>query len=92
MKDRLQLDNIEQASCYISAALHDYEHPGVNSVFLVNMNDQIALAHNDSSVLENYHLAQAFKLMTSVEGGEEKNNWAINMDREGFKRVRHIII
>ena len=44
-------------SCYISAALHDYEHPGVNSVFLVNMNDPIAIAHNDASVLENYHLA-----------------------------------
>lgn len=39
MKDILQLDNVEQMSCYISAALHDFEHPGVNSVFLVNMND-----------------------------------------------------
>ena len=64
MKDILQLDNVEQMSCYISAALHDYEHPGVNSVFLVNMNDQIAINHNDSSVLENYHLAESFRLMT----------------------------
>ena len=42
-------------------------------------------------MLENYHLAESFRLMTQV-GSAEKNNWAVNMDREGFKRVRHIII
>lgn len=44
----------------IAAALHDYDHPGVNSVFLVNMNDEKAIRHNDVSVLENHHLAASF--------------------------------
>ena len=60
MKEKFKLDNLEEMSCYVSAALHDYEHPGVNSVFLVNMNDQMAIRHNDISVLENHHLASAF--------------------------------
>ena len=47
-------------SCLISAAMHDYEHPGVNSVFLVLMNDEKATRHNDVSVLENHHLAASF--------------------------------
>ena len=50
-------------SCLIAAALHDYEHPGVNNPFLVAMNMPIAWKHNDESVLENYHLASSFKLM-----------------------------
>jgi len=60
MKDLLRLDNLEHMSCLISAALHDFEHPGVNSVFLVNMNDEMATRHNDVSVLENHHLAASF--------------------------------
>ena len=39
MKDRLKLDCLEEMSCIISAALHDFQHPGVNNVFLVNMTD-----------------------------------------------------
>ena len=60
MKELLKMDNLEQMSCLISAAMHDYEHPGVNSVFLVLMNDEKATRHNDVSVLENHHLAASF--------------------------------
>lgn len=88
MKDELKLDNIEQMSCLISAAMHDFEHPGVNSVFLVNMSDVMAVRYNDLSVLENHHLAASFELMTS----NPANNWACNMTRADFKRTRHIII
>ena len=88
VKERLKLDNLEQMSCLISAAMHDFEHPGVNNVFLVSMNDAIAVNHNDQSVLENHHIAAAFRLMTE----NPKNNWAAKMAREDFKRVRHVII
>lgn len=47
MKDKLKLDNLEQMSCIISACLHDFEHPGVNNVFLVSVNDPVAVNHND---------------------------------------------
>ena len=87
MKAKLKMDNLEEMSCLVSAAMHDYEHPGVNNVFLVNMNDPIAIRHNDVSVLESHHLAASFKLMTDVE-----NNWAINMSVAEFKRLRLVII
>ena len=75
LKDVLKLDNLEQMSCLISAAMHDFDHPGVNSVFLVNMNDEKAVRHNDASVLENHHLAMSFSLMR-----ENPNcDWSVNM-------------
>jgi hypothetical protein len=88
MKDKLKLDNLEQMSCLVSACLHDFEHPGVNNVFLVSMNDQIAVAHNDVSVLENHHIAASFELMMT----DAKCNWTVNMSRDQFKRVRKVII
>ena len=75
-------------SCLISAALHDYEHPGVNQVFLISMNDSMAVRHNDMSVLENHHLAASFQLMTN----DPSCNWAIKMNQADFKRTRHVII
>ena len=77
MKGLLKLDNLEQMGCLISAALHDFEHPGVNSVFLVNMNDEWATRHNDVSVLENHHLAASFTIMKTVPNC----NWAANMSK-----------
>jgi len=88
MKDLLKLDNLEQMSCLISAALHDFEHPGVNSVFLVNMNDEKATRHNDVSVLENHHLAASFQIMARATDC----NWAVNMNTTDYQRMRHLVI
>ncbi len=88
MKETMKLDNLEHASCLIAAAMHDYEHPGVNSVFLISMSDPIAVRHNDVSILENHHLAASFMLMTS----EPNCNWAIKMNQADYKRTRHVII
>ena len=88
MKEKLQMDNLEMMSCLVSATLHDYEHPGVNNAFLVLMNDEIAVRHNDVSVLENHHLAASFDLMSK----NEKCNWTVKMNSKDFKRVRHVMI
>ena len=74
-------------SCSIAAALHDFDHPGVNNVFLVAMNDQIAWRHNDESVLENHHLASSFQLMI-----EPSRNWSSKMTIEDFRRCRQVIV
>ena len=74
-------------SCLIAAALHDYEHPGVNNPFLVAMNDRIAWRHNDSSVLENHHLAASFQLMI-----DDSCNWSSKMTNEDFRRCRQVIV
>ena len=74
-------------SCYIAAALHDYDHPGVNNPFLVAMNNEKAWSHNDKSVLENYHIASSFKLME-----DPSRCWSSKMTNADFKRCRQVII
>lgn len=59
----LKLDELDMASVLIGGAVHDHEHPGFNNVYLVEFGDELALRYNDQSVLENHHVASAFKLM-----------------------------
>ena len=87
LREKAKMDSIEILSCLISACMHDYEHPGVNNVFLVNMSDEKAIRHNDISVLENHHIAASFDLML-----HEKRNWACNFSPTEFKKIRHLII
>jgi cGMP-inhibited 3',5'-cyclic phosphodiesterase A len=81
------MDAIEVLSCLMAGCLHDFEHPGVNNAFLVNMCDEKAIRHNDLSVLENHHIAASFNLML-----DPKRNWACNFGTAEFKKVRALII
>ena len=47
----------------VAAAIHDVDHPGVNNKFLITVRHGLATLYNDISVLENHHLATAFKTM-----------------------------
>lgn len=47
----------------LGAAIHDFEHPGYNNAFLVASKNETAILYNDSSVLENYHIASAWRMM-----------------------------
>lgn len=60
--DIMQLSALELAGCYLAASVHDYEHPGLNNVFLVNTQSELAIRYNDKSVLENHHVSASFAL------------------------------
>ncbi|KAG1698116.1 cAMP-specific 3',5'-cyclic phosphodiesterase [Nymphon striatum] len=61
------LDNVftdlEIFAAIFASAMHDVDHPGLTNQYLVNTSSELALMYNDESVLENHHLAVAFKLL-----------------------------
>ena len=78
---------MEILSIYFAAAVHDYDHPGVNNNFLISTQDPRALLYNDRSVLENHHCSSAFKVLR-----KPNNNFLYTLDNASFKIVRtHVV-
>ncbi|RNF25798.1 putative cAMP phosphodiesterase A [Trypanosoma conorhini] len=63
MKKRCQLSDLQVFAALFSAAIHDYNHPGVNNNFHVRTQSYNAILYNDRSVLENLHVSSVFELM-----------------------------
>jgi hypothetical protein len=81
------LSQLEILSILIAAAVHDFEHPGVNNNFLINTRDKKAVLYNDKSVLENHHAAAAFQVLF-----KPANNIFVNLSSAEFNQVRSLIV
>ena len=57
------VDDYELLACLLAATIHDYQHPGVTSEFLIRTGHDIAITYNDKSPLENFHVSSSYKLM-----------------------------
>jgi len=71
----------------LSAAIHDYDHPGSNNVYQISTSSIYALRYNDKAVLENHHVAAAFSLLQ-----EEPYNILANFSKADYKIIRERII
>lgn len=74
-------------SYILAAACHDVNHPGFNNIFLIEKRDEIAINFNDISVLENYHIATSFQILSDSEFNILKN-----FSKADFKRIRKLMI
>ncbi|XP_069990396.1 high affinity cAMP-specific and IBMX-insensitive 3',5'-cyclic phosphodiesterase 8B isoform X2 [Penaeus vannamei] len=89
-QDRIKqlLDPLDVASCLIAAVVHDVDHPGKNSAFLCNTDNELAILYNDLSVLESHHAAVSFKHTHS----DDRVNIFKALDRDTYKHIRKSII
>ncbi|XP_061097056.1 cAMP-specific 3',5'-cyclic phosphodiesterase 4C-like [Conger conger] len=79
--------DLEILAALFACAIHDVDHPGVSNQFLINTNSELALMYNDSSVLENHHLAVGFKLLQ-----EENCDIFQNLSKKQWQSLRKMVI
>ena len=78
---------LEVMSAIFAAAIHDVDHPGLTNQFLINTSSELALMYNDESVLENHHLAVAFKLLQNPDC-----DIFINLTKKQRQTLRKMVI
>ena len=83
----LSISACELAGCYLAAAIHDYDHPGLNNGYLVNTQAELALRYNDRSVLESHHVASAFALTL-----QEDKDLFVEQSKEDYRHMRELMI
>ena len=81
------LTHIDRLSALVAAIIHDMGHPGVNNTFLEATKHELAILYNDVSVLENHHVAAAFKLLKTKE-----LDWTKTMALEDYKDFRETVV
>jgi len=60
---RSYLSDLDILIALISAACHDYKHPGLTQNFQISTNSDMALQYNGRSVLENMHCSETIRLL-----------------------------
>ncbi|XP_021956702.1 high affinity cAMP-specific and IBMX-insensitive 3',5'-cyclic phosphodiesterase 8A isoform X2 [Folsomia candida] len=82
------LEPLDEVIALIAAVVHDVDHPGKTSPYLINSQQDLALLYNDLSVLESHHAAFTFKLTLS----DARVNIFANLEPDLFKIVRQSLI
>ncbi|PVD23029.1 hypothetical protein C0Q70_16290 [Pomacea canaliculata] len=79
--------SLETLAAIFACAIHDVDHPGLTNQYLINSSSELALMYNDESVLENHHLAVAFKLLQ-----EDNCDIFINLSKKQRQSLRKMVI
>jgi hypothetical protein len=87
MAESIKMTQEDTLAALLSAAIHDYDHPGFNNNFHCRTNAYLATLFNDRSVLENHHLGQIFELMKNP-----KYNVLVSLTDDQRKDVRDTMI
>lgn len=87
LKKKCQLDSWDMLSYILAGACHDIGHPGYNNIYLIEKKDAIAIRYNDQSVLENFHVATTFEILSN-----DNYNIFVDLPTDDYKRVRKQMI
>uniref|UniRef100_A0A0N5AZB7 3',5'-cyclic-AMP phosphodiesterase n=1 Tax=Syphacia muris TaxID=451379 RepID=A0A0N5AZB7_9BILA len=79
--------DLEILSAIFASAIHDVDHPGFTNQYLINSNSELAIMYNDESVLEQHHLAVAFKLLQ-----DSSCDFLANLTKKQRKLLRKMTI
>ena len=78
----------EKLALYLSALVHDMQHPGFTNRHMVMKQDKWAKIYNDQSPLENMHVFIFFHLIMT----KPEYNFLSKINHHSFLRLRHIIV
>mmetsp|Transcript_26506 Transcript_26506/g.36938 ORF Transcript_26506/g.36938 Transcript_26506/m.36938 type:complete len:881 (+) Transcript_26506:501-3143(+) len=78
---------LETMAAIIASCIHDFQHPGVTNDFLIQTSGDLAVTYNDQSVLENHHIAAAFRHLLRPE-----LNFLEHLTAEEYKEFRKIVV
>uniref|UniRef100_A0AAX7U8L4 Phosphodiesterase n=1 Tax=Astatotilapia calliptera TaxID=8154 RepID=A0AAX7U8L4_ASTCA len=81
------LSELEILAMVFAAAIHDFEHTGTTNNFHIHTRSEVAILYNDRSVLENYHVSAAYRLMA-----EEDMNILVNLNKDDWRFLRSLVI
>lgn len=59
-----RLKAIDVTAALIAGLVHDIGHPGFNNNFMINSKSDLTITYNDLHVLENFHAAEGFKILS----------------------------
>ena len=62
-----KIEEFDKFAILVSASVHDVGHPGHNNGYEIQTESELAITYNDRSVLENFHIAFAWRLMNKSE-------------------------
>ena len=78
---------IDLLSIIIAGLGHDIGHPGLTNTFQINSSSEMAITYNDSSCLENFHLAKLFKTIR-----KDETNIFEKLSLQDYKKIRKRMI
>eukprot|EP00914_Ancora_sagittata_P025201 GHVO01050190.1.p1 GENE.GHVO01050190.1~~GHVO01050190.1.p1 ORF type:complete len:829 (-),score=91.34 GHVO01050190.1:209-2494(-) len=64
---RSEITTLDRLVIVIASLAHDVGHPGRNNAYLTNVSDPLALAYNDTCILENFHAFLTFSLASKPQ-------------------------
>jgi len=90
---RKYFTSLETFALLFSAIVHDADHPGTNNSYQVATHSKLGVRYNDRNVLENHHVATAFKVIwETTSDGDRPHDILAGLNKEDAQEFRKIVI